>query len=201
MPTRPGSQIEDWIPLQMKVIWEELNIPGLLMGSGATMADPRGLFTKMLSGADPATNNFQGREVFWIRSRLGVLRGLHFQLPPQGTSKLVSVAQGRIRDFVLDLRVGSPTERQLVEIDLTPSRGSLLIPVGCAHAYETVEDESIVVYAQDVPMEDPACYAGIRADSAGIVTLSAQPIISSRDASLPILDDFVSPFTYRQPRT
>ena len=171
------------------------------MGSGASMEDSRGWFTKLLSGPDPATNSFQGAEIFWIRSRLGVLRGLHFQIPPQGTSKLVAVAQGRIRDFVLDLRIGSPTERQIVEIDLTPESGCLIVPVGCAHGYESLEENTIVVYAQDVPLDDPSCYAGINLESAGIVTVTSNPVTSIRDSSLPSLAEFVSPFTYAPPGT
>jgi len=180
----------------MQVTWTELAIPGLSLSSGASASDERGSFTKVLSGSDPLLGTFEGREVYWTRSARGVLRGMHFQLPPEATSKLVYVVSGAIRDFVLDLRVGSPTERQLVEVRLTAKDGALLVPKGCAHAYEATEDDTIVCYAQDVPFASPECYGGIRPDSAGIVPESASSIVLPRDRQLPALEDFESPFAF-----
>ena len=61
------------------------------------------------------------REVFWSQSERGVFRGLHVQLPPRAARKLVFVTTGRVRDFVLDLRRGSPTEGQLGTSSWTPT--------------------------------------------------------------------------------
>jgi len=180
----------------MKVMWSQLSIPGMLLGTGASVCDTRGTFTKVLSGDDPLLEGFAGREVFWTKSSLGVFRGLHFQLPPHATSKLVTVVQGHIRDFVVDLRVGSPTERQVMEVDLDETSGALLVPAGCGHAYEVLSDDTIVVYVQDVPFGQPESYAGIRPDSAGIVTKAKTPVINPRDLSFPTLAEFDSPFTY-----
>ena len=185
---RPGDRV--------RVTWTELEVPGLLLSGGAAISDARGSFTKVLSGPDPALGTFEGRELYWTRSAAGVLRGLHFQLPPKATRKLVYVVHGAIRDFVVDLRVGSPMERRLVEVRLDPSVGGLLIPAGCAHAYESLQDDTIVCYAQDVPFDDPDTYAGIRPDSAGIVPLAPEPIVMPRDLGFPTLDEFDSPFTY-----
>jgi len=121
---------------------------------------------------------------------------MHFQLPPEATSKLVFVVSGAIRDFVLDLRVGSPTERQLVEVHLSADEGGLLVPKGCAHAYEALTDNTILCYAQDVPFSSPECYGGIRPDSAGIAPESPDPIVLPRDRDLPTLEDFASPFVF-----
>lgn len=180
----------------MKVSWAELGVPGLLLSGGASVDDARGSFTKILSGPDPLIGDFVGRELYWTRSAKGVVRGLHFQLPPHATRKLVCVVHGAIRDFIVDLRVGSPAERQLFEIELTPSVGGLLVPAGCAHAYEALEDDTIVSYAQDIPFDDPASYAGIRVDSAGITPRAAAPIVMPRDLEFPSLDEFVSPFRF-----
>ena len=81
---------------------------------------------------------------------------------------------------------GSPMAGQLFEIELSPGVGGLLIPAGCAHAYEALEDDTIVCYAQDVPFGDPASYAGIRADSAGIV---ASGTAADRHAQRPRVPD------------
>ena len=180
----------------MRVQWTELEVPGLLMSGGASVADLRGSFTKVLSGPDSAIDGFEGRELYWTRSVRGVLRGLHLQLPPHAARKLVWVVNGAIRDFVVDLRIGSPAERRLVEVALSPEVGALLVPAGCAHAYESLADDTIVVYAQDVPFDDAASYAGIRADSAGIVTRSPNPVIAPRDLEFPTLAEFISPFDF-----
>lgn len=180
----------------MNVYWRELDIPGLFLSSGALVEDDRGQFTKVLSGDDPLITSFEGKELYWTKSVRGVVRGLHFQLPPEATRKLVYVVNGSIRDFVVDLRVGSPMERQLFEITLTSHQGGLLVPAGCAHAYESLEDDTIVCYAQDVPFGDPALYGGIRADSAGIVPRSKPAIVMPRDLDFPTLAEFTSPFVF-----
>jgi dTDP-4-dehydrorhamnose 3,5-epimerase len=179
----------------MQVTWTELAVPGLLLSGGASVADERGWFTKVLSGDDEVLGRFEGKELYWTRSAAGVVRGLHFQRPPEATRKLVYVVNGAIRDFVVDLRVGSPMERRLFEIELNPSVGGLLVPAGCAHAYEALEDDTIVCYAQDIPFADAATYAGILFSSAGIVPRSKSPIIMPRDLEFPTLGDFESPFT------
>ncbi len=180
----------------MKVTWTELEVPGLLLSSGASVQDQRGSFTKVLSGADSVLGNFEGKELYWTSSARGVLRGLHFQLPPAATRKLVYVVNGAIRDFIVDLRVGSPMERRVFEIELSPSVGGLLVPVGCAHAYEALEDNTIVCYAQDIPFSDEDSYGGIRAESAGIIPRADQPIVMPRDLEFPALEEFGSPFVF-----
>lgn len=180
----------------MQVTWTELGAPGLLLSGGASVHDERGSFTKVLSGPDPLLGDFTGKELYWTRSARGVVRGLHFQLPPEATRKLVYVVHGAIRDFVVDLRVDSPAEGELIEVRLDPSVGGLLVPAGFAHAYEALEDDTIVCYAQDVPFGDAATYAGIRADSAGIVPVAPSPIVMPRDLEFPALEDFVSPFVW-----
>jgi len=180
----------------MKATWTELDIPGLLLSSGAAIRDQRGSFTKVLSGEDPLLGDFVGREAYWTSSAQGVMRGFHFQLPPDATRKLVYVVNGAIRDFVIDLRIGSPAEKQLFEIELTAQDGGLLVPAGCAHAYEALEDNTIVCYVQDVPFSNESSYAGIRIDSVGITPRAKDPITMPRDLEFPALADFASPFQF-----
>lgn len=180
----------------MQVTWTELAVPGLLLSGGASVVDQRGAFTKVLSGDDEVLGSFEGRELYWTRSAAGVVRGMHFQLPPRATRKLVYVVHGSIRDFIVDLRVGSPMERELFEIELNPEVGGLLVPVGCAHAYEALEDDTIVCYAQDIPFGDPTSYAGILSSSAGIVPRATSPIVMPRDLEFPQLHEFESPFMF-----
>jgi len=172
-------------------------MPGLLWTAGASFRDDRGSLSKVFSGSGPLVDDFVGHEVFWTESAEGVVRGLHFQLPPYATRKLVFVVSGAIRDFVVDLRVGSPTEGESFEMELDPAAGALLIPSGLAHAYESLHPHTIVCYVQDVPFNDEASYAGIRLDSAGFIPRTDAPVISEKDLAFPRLSDFQSPFRYR----
>ena len=83
-------------------------------------------------------------------SKKGVLRGLHYQLPPFGQSKLVSVIKGSILDVVVDIRKGSPTFGKHFSKELTDENQlQLFIPKGFAHGYITLSEHSILQYKVD----------------------------------------------------
>ena len=80
----------------------------------------------------------------------GVLRGLHYQLPPHGQSKLVTVLVGRVLDVVVDVREGSPTFGQHFSQELSAENGlQLFIPRGFAHGYITLSENSLFLYKVD----------------------------------------------------
>jgi dTDP-4-dehydrorhamnose 3,5-epimerase len=176
--------------------WRSTPIPGAYLTSRPASLDDRGSFTKVLGEDDePGVTPFVTREVFWSSSQRGVFRGMHLQLPPRSAAKVVFVVHGAVRDFLLDLRRGSPTEGQLWESRLDSSTGGLVVPDGCAHGFEVVSDEAIMVYLQ-ADFHSPEHDGGVEYRSAGVVPAAADPIISSRDAALPLLQDFESPFEY-----
>jgi dTDP-4-dehydrorhamnose 3,5-epimerase len=77
----------------------------------------------------------------------GVLRGLHYQLPPHAQDKLVRVIQGAILDVAVDIRKGSPTFLQWVSLEISASKwNQILIPKGFAHGFVTLEENTEVVY-------------------------------------------------------
>ena len=83
-------------------------------------------------------------------SKKGVLRGLHFQLPPFAQSKLVSVIQGRVLDVVVDLRKGSPTFGKHFSQELSAANQlQIFIPRGFAHGFITLSDTSLFSYKVD----------------------------------------------------
>ena len=83
-------------------------------------------------------------------SKKGVLRGLHYQLPPFSQSKLVSVIQGTVLDVVVDIRKGSQTFGQYFSQELSKENQlQLFIPKGFAHGYITLTENSIFYYKVD----------------------------------------------------
>jgi dTDP-4-dehydrorhamnose 3,5-epimerase len=137
-------------------------------------------------------------EEFYSRSVAGVLRGLHFVAPPNDQVKLVTCVRGCVLDAVLDLRRGSPTFGKHLMTELTPEGGNMLyISRGIAHGFYVPCGEAILLYRVST-MYSAEHDKGIRWDSAGIPWPTTTPILSARDAALPALADFDSPFDYQR---
>lgn len=84
------------------------------------------------------------------KSCYGVLRGLHYQLPPFAQSKLVRVIQGRVIDFAVDIRKGSPTFGKYVSVELTgENHRQFFIPRGFAHGFIVLSKEALFQYKCD----------------------------------------------------
>lgn len=169
-------------------------IPGTRLLGRPVLRDPRGSFAKVLAEEDEVAP-FTAGEVFWSRSVRGTVRGLHVQGPPAEASKVVFVVSGEVRDFVVDLRIGSPAFGHVAEWRLAPDAGALFVPAGCAHGFEVVSEDAVMVYLQSEP-HDPACDLGIDARSVGIEFRAQDPVMSPRDRSLPALEAFDSPFRF-----
>jgi dTDP-4-dehydrorhamnose 3,5-epimerase len=158
--------------------------------------DERGEFVKVFqssvtraAGDDPDIS-----ELFWSRSRRGVVRGLHFQVPPHAHTKLVTIIAGQALDAVVDLRVGSPTHGTCVTVGLDAAAPvGVVVPIGCAHGFQALADDTVVLYATSTE-HHPESDVGVRWDSAGIAWPIADATTSARDAAFPALADFVSPF-------
>jgi len=175
--------------------------PSLLPGVGLLRPpfhqDGRGSFTKPYSPEVLAAlaAPFPIAEVYWSQSGPGTVRGMHFQVPPTPIAKIVFATAGKVRDVVLDLRVGSPAFGEFAVFDLAPGSGAVVVPHGCAHGFEVTEGPAVLVYLQDGAF-DPATDAGIRWDSFGMDWLVSEPTLSARDPALPSLADFESPFVW-----
>lgn len=84
------------------------------------------------------------------RSNKGVLRGLHFQLPPFDQSKLVRVLQGKVLDVVVDIRKASRTFGKYIAVELSDkNKFQLFIPSGFAHGYLVLSDTAVFSYKVD----------------------------------------------------
>ena len=116
-------------------------------------SDKRGSFSEYFSKRD--LEKIIGRNINLCQDNLthskkGVLRGLHYQLPPTAQSKLVSVILGTVLDVVLDVRKGSPTFGQYMSQELSAeNQFQLFIPRGFAHGFITLRETSIFQYKVD----------------------------------------------------
>jgi dTDP-4-dehydrorhamnose 3,5-epimerase len=165
--------------------------PALLPAFRAT--DSRGAFSKPYS-YDKDNAPFPIRELFWSSSKKGVIRGMHFQLPPAQAAKLIWVSLGNIVDVAVDLRRG-PTYGAVHEFALSADEGAaVLIPVGFAHGFQALSEGAIVNYAQEHEYA-PASDAGINWRSIDFAWPLAVSETSPRDDALPALDAFESPWT------
>ena len=115
--------------------------------------DERGSFMESFNGRE--FENVLSRKIAFCQdnqtvSKKGVLRGLHYQLPPFSQTKLVSVIQGKVLDVIVDIRIGSPTFGHHFSFELSAENQlQLFIPRGFAHGFITLSETSIFIYKVD----------------------------------------------------
>jgi dTDP-4-dehydrorhamnose 3,5-epimerase len=125
--------------------------------------------------------------------RRGTLRGMHWQSAPHEEAKLVRCVRGAMFDVALDVRPGSATFKQWVGVELTPENGrALYVPEGCAHGFQTLADDTEVLYQISCPWHPDGARGARWNDPAfGIAwPLPADAILSPRDAAYA---DFAGP--------
>ncbi len=176
------------------------DIEGLLILEPSVFGDERGFFLESYN--QKTFDAALGQEVRFLqdnhsRSARGVLRGLHYQLPPHAQGKLVRVTQGSVFDVAVDMRRSSPSFGRWVGVDLSgQNHRQLWLPPGLAHGFLVTSDSADFLYKTTqyyapqsercVRWNDPAI---------GIIwpALGLSPLLSAKDASAPLLAD-ATPF-------
>ncbi|MDH5262943.1 MAG: dTDP-4-dehydrorhamnose 3,5-epimerase [Gammaproteobacteria bacterium] len=168
-------------------------IPGCAMVEIEPHQDERGFFARTWCRNEFAGAGFSSQLVQCSVSRnrkRGTLRGMHFQLPPSCEGKLVRCTRGAIVDVVVDLRSTSPCYLDHVSVELTADNGrAVFIPPGCAHGFQTLEDNSDVFY-QMTDVFAPELAAGLRWNDPALAIdwPVDSPIMNQRDRNYPDLD-------------
>lgn len=172
----------------------ETGIGGLFEIIPVVHTDNRGWFFEFFKKSEFAkagiTDAFTQENISF--SKKGVVRGLHFQLPPYQQAKLVSVLHGRVFDVAVDLRKGSSTFGKWHACELNAQKHNMLmVPEGFAHGFAALED-SLFIYKSSSSYQ-PSAEAGIIWNDPRLTITwpFSNPILSNKDSHLPTLDELL----------
>jgi dTDP-4-dehydrorhamnose 3,5-epimerase len=176
----------------------ETGIKDLVVIKPKVFRDDRGYFFESFnrSKLDVLGNDLEFVQDNQSLSQKDVLRGLHFQNPPYAQAKLVSVIQGSVLDVAVDIRKESPTYGKSFSIVLDGiDKNQLFIPVGFAHGFKTLENNTIFFYkcTNYYNKESEGCLLWNDPDL-NINWDIENPILSEKDKIGQLFDTFVSNF-------
>jgi dTDP-4-dehydrorhamnose 3,5-epimerase len=177
-------------------------ISGVLVFEPDVFEDSRGYFFEAYNEKKFLEAGIDFR---WVQdnqssSAYGVIRGLHYQLPPFAQSKIVRVLRGKILDVVVDIRVGSPTfGTSYCKVLSSKNKRQLFIPKGMAHGFSVLSEKAEVIYKCDTYYN--------KESEAGIIyndpelnidwRIPADEInVSDKDKQLPLFKECKNAFTY-----
>jgi dTDP-4-dehydrorhamnose 3,5-epimerase len=173
-----------------------LAIAEVLLIEPRRFGDERGFFSETYSRRALAEAGYDREFVQDNHSRSarrGTVRGLHFQIPPQGQDKLLRVVRGAILDVAVDLRASSPTRGRHVAVELSADNfRQLLVPVGFAHGFMTLTEDCEVLYKVS-GYYAPEAERGLRWNDPALGIdwpLDASEVtVNARDAAWPSFDE------------
>jgi dTDP-4-dehydrorhamnose 3,5-epimerase len=179
------------------------NIPEVLLIKPKVFGDDRGYFVETFR--QDKFEEVVGHKVNFIqdnesKSTKGVLRGMHFQLPPYAQSKLVRVIEGKVLDVAVDIRQGSPTYGKVVTAELSAeNKHQMFIPRGFAHGFVVLSETAIFAYKVD-NYYSPECDRGLAFDDANLNIdwqLAFEALtLSDKDQKQPKLEELPTCFEY-----
>lgn len=187
--------------IKMEIV--KTDIEGVLIIEPRVFGDSRGYFFESFNARE--FRDKTGLDINFVqdnesRSHYGVLRGLHFQMPPYAQSKLVRCVRGSVLDVAVDIRKCSPTYGQYVAVELTgDNHRQIFIPKGFAHGFAVLSEDAVFQYKCD-DFYHPEAEGAIAWDDPSIAIQwpipAAEVELSAKDRQHPCLKDFETPFKY-----
>lgn len=182
---------------------DKLPLAGALLLEYPQYRDERGSFCELYR--QQQLDEAVGHPVRFIQdneavSKIGVLRGLHYQKPPFAQSKLVRVVQGAVLDIIVDIRHGSPTFGQHLVTKLSADKPQqLFVSRGFAHGYLTLSPQALLQYKVD-NYYSPAADCGIYFADPALTIDWLLPVdkllLSAKDRQLPLLSELPVHFKF-----
>ena len=177
-------------------------LSGLLVIEPNVFNDARGLFFESFN--NNLFNEILGEEIFFQQdnhsvSNNNVIRGLHLQAPPFEQGKLVRVAQGKVYDVAVDIRIGSPTYGKFFGLELSSTNNLMLwIPKGFAHGFSVMENNTVFLYKCTNLYNKNSELTILHNDvELEIDWKVSSPIVSEKDREGTKFNDFKSPFNFQ----
>ena len=172
----------------------ETSILGIWSIESTAFQDNRGAFSRIFCARE-AQAVLGPRAIVQINLSMthsvGAVRGLHYQYSPHAEMKIVRCLKGRVFDVAIDLRQGSSTFLKWTAVELTPeNRLALVIPEGCAHGFQVLEEDSELLYLH-TSFYTPNAEGAVRFDDPIVgVNWPLEPTdLSTRDLSHPHLEE------------
>jgi len=170
--------------------FNETSLKGVFLIELDLLKDERGFFARTFCSQKFSQHGLNPRfdqcNISYNHKK-GTLRGMHFQAAPHAEAKLIRCIRGAIFDVVIDLRSESATFEQWIGIELSARSAEMLyIPEGCAHGFQTLEDNTEIFYQMSYPFI-PEAASGVSWNDPhfNIKWPCAERIISTKDQSYP----------------
>ncbi len=174
------------------MIYTETKLGGAFIIDPEPIADERGLFAYLFDVREAAAHGLRigvAQVKLSQNHRRGTLRGMHYQAPPSAEIKLVRCTRGAIWDVIVDVRPGSATYLQHIGVELTAdNRRALYVPQMFAHGYQTLSDDTEVIYQVD-EFYAPQYERGLRYNDPALALHWPLPVsaMSKKDQAWPLL--------------
>jgi dTDP-4-dehydrorhamnose 3,5-epimerase len=183
------------------VKYTELGVAGVQLVEMEPVSDDRGFFARSYDSAQFEQHGMRPEVAqcnVSFNHAAGTVRGLHLSLPGHPEAKYVRCTRGAIVDFAVDVRPDSPTYLEHAMVELTAdNRNALYLPPHLAHAYQTLTDDTEVLYMVSVPYA-PGAEIGFRYDDPAFGLSWPLPVsvISEKDSAWPAFDPEANAATF-----
>ncbi len=172
--------------------FQTTRIDGAYLVDLKKIGDERGFFARAFCQHEFEAQHLNSNVVqanMSFNSAKGTVRGMHYQVAPALETKLVRCIRGSIVDTIVDMRPDSPTYLNHLTVELdAENRRALFVPAMCAHGFQTLEDDTEVMYLVS-GFYTPDCERGLRADDPALNIAWPLPVAnrSDKDAQWPLI--------------